>query len=134
MAEEFSTTNIIPEDVHPTLSQLKTAGYRLALLSNRQQPCIEELRDWDLDEYFELVLVAGEVSSWKPEPGLFIQALERMQLGADDAIYVGDNYYADVVGARRAGVQPVLIDPDQVFLDADCPVIHSISELQILAP
>jgi HAD superfamily hydrolase (TIGR01549 family) len=129
MAEEFSTVNVIPEDVHPTLTSLQEAGYRLALLSNRQESCNEELREWDLAKYFEFSMVAGEISSWKPEPGLFIEAMARMKLGVDEAVYVGDNYYADVIGARRAGVQPVLLDPDHVFPDADCTVISSIAEL-----
>ena len=129
MVEEFLTENVIPRDVHPTLSSLKMAGFRLALLSNRRESCHEELREWDLAKYFEFSLVAGEISSWKPEPGLFIEALERMKLGVDEAVYVGDNYYADVIGARRAGVQPVLLDPDHVFPDADCTVIGCIAEL-----
>jgi len=85
-----------------------------------------------LDGFFELILVAGEVSSWKPEPGLFINALDRMEIRPDEAVYVGDNYYADVVGARRAGIRPVLYDPNRVFPEADCTVIESIKELQVL--
>jgi putative hydrolase of the HAD superfamily len=45
------------------------------------------------------------------------------------ALYVGDNYYADVLGARAAGLEPVLIDPDEIFPEADCAVIHCISEI-----
>ena len=56
-----------------------------------------------------------------------------MGLQAGQAIYVGDNYYADVVGARRAGVRPVLFDPEAVFTEADCTVIRSIGELNLLA-
>jgi FMN phosphatase YigB (HAD superfamily) len=42
---------------------------------------------------------------------------------------VGDNYFADVVGARRAGLTPVLFDPDEIFPEADCIVIKSFDEL-----
>ena len=133
MAEEFGSENVIPAEVYATLGALRVAGYRLALLSNREQPCHEELEEWGLDEYFELVMVAGEIDAWKPDPGLFTHALARMGLGAEEVIYVGDNYYADVVGARRAGVQPVLLDPEGVFDDADCPVIHCIAELKSIA-
>jgi putative hydrolase of the HAD superfamily len=77
--------------------------------------------------------VAGQVSAWKPDPGLFIHALECLGVPAQSAIYVGDNYYADVVGARRAGVHPVLYDPEGVFPNADCTVIRRIGELDLLA-
>jgi putative hydrolase of the HAD superfamily len=133
MQEEYQSTNVIPSDVRPTLGYLKESGYRLALLSNRDMPCHAELSEWELDNYFELTLVAGQISAWKPDPGLFTHALDHLGVRPEKAIYVGDNYFADVIGARRAGVQPVLYDPNQVFTDADCPVIRRISELELLA-
>jgi predicted HAD superfamily phosphohydrolase YqeG len=42
---------------------------------------------------------------------------------------VGDNYFADVVGSRRAGLWPVLYDPDIIFPDADCTTMRSFDEL-----
>ncbi len=45
------------------------------------------------------------------------------------ALYVGDNYYADVLGAQRAGIRPILVDPQGVFPDAECPVIDSVGEI-----
>ena len=132
MSEEYFPENVIPPDVHPTLHDLKKSGYRLGVVSNRHQPCHEELRSYGLDEFFELALVAGEVSAWKPDPALFTHALERLEITPEQAIYVGDNYYADVVGALRAGLGPVLYDPDEVFTDVDCPVIRNIGELRLL--
>jgi FMN phosphatase YigB (HAD superfamily) len=52
-----------------------------------------------------------------------------VNLSPKEAIYVGDNYYADVVGARRAGLQPVLYDPIGIFPDPDCATIKSFDEL-----
>ena len=132
MSEEYFPENVIPPDVHPTLHDLKKSGYRLGVVSNRHQPCHEELRSYGLDEFFELALVAGEVSAWKPDPALFTHALERLEITPEQAIYVGDNYYADVVGTLRAGLGPVLYDPDEVFTDVDCPVIRNIGELRLL--
>ena len=42
---------------------------------------------------------------------------------------MGDNYYADVIGARRAGLMPVLYDPQGIFPDPDCASIASFDEL-----
>jgi FMN phosphatase YigB (HAD superfamily) len=44
-------------------------------------------------------------------------------------MYVGDNYFADVVGSRRAGLMPVLYDPGGIFPEADCTIIKSFEEL-----
>ena len=56
-------------------------------------------------------------------------ALRRVNLSPQDAVYVGDNYYADVVGARRAGLTPILYDPRGIFPDPDCTTIKSFDEL-----
>ena len=74
-------------------------------------------------------LAGGEVDSYKPDPGLFNHALNRAHLAPNEAIYVGDNYFADVVGSRRAGLRPVLYDPDMIFPEADCITIRSFNEL-----
>jgi FMN phosphatase YigB (HAD superfamily) len=43
---------------------------------------------------------------------------------------VGDNYFADIVGSRRAGLHPVLYDPNSIFPDADCTTIKSFDQLK----
>ena len=129
MREEHESEDIVPEEVPITLQSLKDAGYRLGLLSNRTRPYSELLEQLGLADFFELVLAAGEIDCWKPEPGIFQHALERMQVDARQALYVGDNYYADILGAQRAGLSPVLFDPEKVFPDAACPVIQHIADL-----
>jgi HAD superfamily hydrolase (TIGR01549 family) len=129
MGEFYKPESIVPEDVRRTLPQLKEAGYILAVISNRDKPFQELLHDHGIDEFFEFCLAAGEVNSYKPEPGVFEYALRQLGLSAGDTVYVGDNYYADVVGARRAGMLPVLYDPRGVFPDPDCTTIKSFDEL-----
>jgi HAD superfamily hydrolase (TIGR01662 family) len=129
MAEFYRPESIVPEDVRRVLPQLKEAGYLLAVLSNRDKPFQEELQTHGIAGFFDFSLAAGEVSVWKPDPGLFEHALARAGLSADDAVYVGDNYYADVVGARGAGLRPILYDPLGIFSDPDCPQIRSFDEL-----
>jgi putative hydrolase of the HAD superfamily len=75
-------------------------------------------------------MAGGEVDSYKPEPGIFEHALQRGNVTAQETIYIGDNYFADVVGARRAGLRPVLYDPQGVFPGADCTTIKSFDELK----
>ena len=108
---------------------LKEAGYFLAVISNRDNPFHETLELHGLSEFFHFSLAGGEVDAFKPEPEIFVHALKRANLTAQEAIYVGDNYYADVIGARRAGLRPVLYDPNGLFPDADCDRIKSFDEL-----
>ncbi|MBN2118111.1 MAG: HAD family hydrolase [Anaerolineales bacterium] len=129
MGEFYKPESIVPEDVRRVLPKLKEAGYILGVISNRDKPFQDLLQEHGIDGFFEFSLAAGEVNTFKPEPGVFEHALRRMNLSPQDVIYVGDNYYADVVGARRAGLRPVLYDPRGVFPDPDCATIRSFDEL-----
>lgn len=120
---------VLPE-VHTTLEELRQAGFRMAVLTNRTQPCDEYLQSLGLLSYFDFALVAGAISFWKPQPEIFHHALKRLELRPDQVIYVGDNYYADVVGAQRAGLRPVLLDPDGLFPEAGCTTIRRMGELR----
>ncbi|HEX2998418.1 MAG TPA: HAD-IA family hydrolase, partial [Anaerolineales bacterium] len=129
MGEFYKPESIVPDDVRRTLPQLKQLGYILGVISNRDHPFQDLLNEHGFGEFFDFSLAAGEVNTFKPEPGVFEHGLQRVNLSAQDVVYVGDNYYADVVGARRAGLQPVLYDPLGIFPEPDCTTIKSFDEL-----
>jgi HAD superfamily hydrolase (TIGR01662 family) len=129
MGEIYQPGSVIPDDVRRTLPALRQAGYMMAVISNRDKPFQDVLESHGISEFFEYSLAAGEVNIFKPEPGVFEHALKQTNLTAAETVYVGDNYYADVVGARRAGLRPVLYDPKGIFPDPDCTTIKSFDEL-----
>jgi HAD superfamily hydrolase (TIGR01509 family) len=129
LTEEHHPTNRLAHDAHETLTALRACGYTLGLLTNRSRPCLEELETLGIAHYFDLILTAGEVNAYKPEPAIFEHALARTGIQPQHALYIGDNYYADVIGAERAGMIPVLLDPDHVFPEADCLVVNSLTEV-----
>lgn len=129
MRDEYHGEDWVPPELHEVLPSLRNAGMKLGVLSNRRMPFVEELQKLALAEYFDLVKAAGEVGSWKPNPKVFAPLFEHFDLTPAESIYVGDNYYADVVGARAAGMKPVLYDPRGLFPDADCTRITSFQQL-----
>jgi putative hydrolase of the HAD superfamily len=114
-----------------TLTELRARGYGLGLITNRTnvERFHELLSQMKLWPYFDLILAAGDVGIHKPDPGIFTAALEQIAAKAESSVYIGDNYWADVVGARRAGVTPVLLDPHHLFTEADCMVLESMEDL-----
>ena len=70
------------------------------------------------------------MNSWKPDALIFQHAVQRAGSRPACTLYVGDNYFADIVGAQRAGLKPVLLDPERIFPEAECPVICSLEELR----
>lgn len=129
MKNEHRPEDWVPAEVIPTLQDLIDAGYRLGVVTNRRRSIQDLMQAIGLSPYFELVIVAAEVDSWKPEPDIFRYALQQMKIQPHQAFYIGDNYYADVIGARNAGLHPVLIDPDRIYPEPGCPVIQSIDDI-----
>jgi putative hydrolase of the HAD superfamily len=72
------------------------------------------------------------VNSFKPETLIFERALELAGTSAHETMYIGDNYFADIVGSRRAGLTPVHYDPIRLFPEAECTVIKSFAEIPAL--
>jgi HAD superfamily hydrolase (TIGR01509 family) len=128
--ERYRPVHRVPDDVIPTLERLRDLGYTVALVSNRSDPLEALALELGLAGHFQFMLSAGQASAWKPDPAIFLKAVAMAGCSPPATAYVGDNYYADVVGARAAGVWPVLIDPLGIFPDAGCPIIRSLSELE----
>jgi putative hydrolase of the HAD superfamily len=132
ISEHHKPDNTVAPDAHTTLTILRKKGYILGVITNRSRSCYEELITLGLARYFDIILAAGEVNSYKPDPVIFEHALTRVGVQPQTSLYIGDNYYADIVGAARAGLVPVLLDPDHVFPEAECPVIDTLSDLHFL--
>ena len=118
------------------LEALKATGVRLGIVSNSDGTVETQLREYDLAQVgpgsgveVECVIDSTVVGVSNPNPRIFELALDAMGVAADDAWYVGDTPAFDVVGARRAGLRPFLLDPYQRHLDTDCDRVRSLTEL-----
>ncbi|MGA1873618.1 MAG: HAD family hydrolase [Thermoplasmatota archaeon] len=63
----------------------------------------------ELNGYFKSIVISGEVGIAKPWEDIFMRALSEMGLEPGTALYVGDRYEIDVLGARSAGMKAVYI-------------------------
>ena len=103
-------------DAEPCLMELKQK-YRLALLSNGAPDLQrEKLEASGLGGYFESVVISGEVGIGKPEPGIFLLALERLGVSPQAAVMVGDSLARDIQGAQRAGIRAVWLNREGAAL------------------
>jgi HAD superfamily hydrolase (TIGR01549 family) len=118
----------------PILETLTGAGYTLGVVSNRSEAYDDLLAELGLAPFFQFAVASGVVDSWKPDPGIFHHAVELAGTCPERTLYVGDNYYADAVGAQNAGLRAVLFDPEGLFPDAECPAIRSLTELTKALP
>lgn len=109
-------------------------SYRLGLLTNgpsdMQWPKIEHL---EIQSLFSVVLVSGDVGIHKPNRLIFEQFLSRLGVTAKEALYVGNSYRMDVVGAKGVGMTSAWIrdgDADEAGNGAADIEIESITALR----
>jgi putative hydrolase of the HAD superfamily len=117
------------DDALPVLAGLKARGFRLGIISNWSWNLIRRCQQVGIAEYFEVIMASAYAGCDKPNPTIFQMALEKMSVPASRAVHVGDRYDADVVGARAAGMIPVLLDRDQTAGFSDCLVIQGLGNL-----
>jgi putative hydrolase of the HAD superfamily len=116
-------------DAPSALAGLRDRGARLVVVSNWDVSLHEVLERVGLSPYLAGIVTSAEVGVRKPGAAIFERALGLAGVPASEALHVGDTLAEDVVGARNAGIEPVLIlrgggaGPDGVR------TIHSLLEL-----
>lgn len=115
-----------------TLATLKAAGYTLGVVSNSDGRVHRFLEEAGLGDELDFVIDSGAVGVEKPDPRIFEIACERAGVQPAEAVHIGDFYEIDVLGARAAGVNAVLIDPHDTMPEADVPRIRALTALPAL--
>ena len=107
---EYSHVQLYP-DVEPTLSGLKAKGLKLAIVSNGFNQDLEHvLGKLDLEKWFDVIICIDSCNCAKPDKQIFLYALDRLGIKADEALFVGDSVTFDYEGALDVGIKPLLID------------------------
>ncbi len=119
----------LQEGTDEVLHELRRRGYRLGVVSNADGTVEALLDSLGLLPHFEFVIDSGSVGVEKPDPRIFHMALERMGVQPHEAVYVGDVYEIDIVGARAAGMRAYLLDPLMRLGHLDCDRIATLGEL-----
>ena len=94
-------------------AHLKELGYHCMLLSNNKEPRVKMFND--------AVNVSYIYKAGKPNPANYKKAMEKLGTDTGNTIFVGDQIFTDVYGAKRAGIRSILVKP-----------IHPKEEIQIV--
>jgi putative hydrolase of the HAD superfamily len=119
---------LFPE-VLSTLEALRRMGIRMAVISNFVDTLPSVCETHGLSRYFDVITASVTAGAMKPDPRIFALTLRRLGATPDEAWHIGDNYWADILGARAAGMTGVLVDRAQAVPNPDGPVIHGLDEL-----
>ena len=99
-----------------TLQSLKENNFSMSIITNGFREVQEiKLKKSRLNHYFDHLLCSEDIGVNKPDPLIFLEALNKNRITADKAIMVGDDFLADVIGAERVGIKGVLFDPNNHY-------------------
>ena len=121
--------NVPLPGVADALAELRALGLRLVVVSNADGTVERGLTRAGLRALLDVVVDSHWVGFEKPDPRIFAHALERSGARPETTLHVGDLYAADVVGARAAGVHPLLLDPHDDWPPVDCARLPDVPAL-----
>jgi len=118
------------DDVVHCLQRLKGRGLKLGIISNWDERLRPLLRALEMDQYFDTVVVSGEVGRHKPDAKIFETAALQLGTPAEAILHVGDSTAEDFEGARKAGLRAVLLRRGQTAARDSIPsldLLHTMS-------
>lgn len=99
------------DDVLPCLEWLRTAGLRLAVITNAPGAYQrKKIASVGLAGFFDALLISGEVGVAKPNHGIFDSACSALELHPDEVAHVGDRLDIDAIGAVDAGMHGIWLN------------------------
>ena len=118
------------DDVRPAFERLRDRGVPVGVISNWDRRLPGLLDGLGFADVVQVVISSAEVGLRKPDPRIFELACARLGVDAARSMHVGDHVYADVLGARAAGLAPVLIDrPGLTPTQTGVPMIRTLDDL-----
>jgi len=114
-----------------TLALLRERPVILGVISNFDSRLFGILEGLSIASYFDSVFISSRVGYAKPSPEIFHAALQTHRLTAAETVYLGDTPETDMIGARRAGLHAVLLDPRQAQSEVS-PRIQAVKEILTL--
>lgn len=90
---------------YPMLMSLKRDGLKVALITNgRHELQYKKLSLIGLRYVFDEIIVSGDVMIEKPDRDIFLMMCEKLGVQPSECVYVGDNPFNDIGGAKGAGM------------------------------
>ena len=101
--------NVKPE-ILSTLRKLKTAGYKLAIISNADTIDIHYWHQSPLKELFDEVIFSCDAGIIKTDEKIYRLAAEKLGISTNECFYIGDGGSNELEGARKSGMKTILTE------------------------
>jgi len=108
---EFPKSSELMSGAIELLEFLQKLDYKLAIITNGKtsvQYC--KIESTKIKKYFDVIHISDEVECKKPDKEIFYLTLKKLEINANQAIYVGDHPTNDIYGSINAGLQAIWIE------------------------
>ena len=134
LSEEYiaflSSNNALLENALEVLAYLEQK-YRLHIITNGfEEVQHRKLSSSNLRPYFDQVITSERVGVKKPDPRIFNFALEVAGASSDESMMIGDNFEADILGARNVGMHTVFCEFNGEVATEEVTTIKNLIELK----
>lgn len=110
ICDEYMSSAKLQEDALPALEVLKSRNFKITLVSNTTpltRVCIEQL---ELEHYFDHIVFSCDIGIMKPDPRMFLSAMNLMGIRPEETCIVGDRIRTIVLGGAILGARTVLVE------------------------
>ena len=115
------------------IRRVRQAGLVAGVISNSNGSVRAILEETGLAAHLDFIIDSSVVGVEKPDPRIFHLGLREAGVAAVEAVYVGDLYSVDVLGARAAGLDGILLDPRGFWAPRDCRLARGLADAVALA-
>jgi len=106
--EDLASLKLYP-GVENVLKKLKERAVPMALASSMSRKSLySSLRAMGIEEYFDVIVTAEDVTEGKPNPEMLLRAAEKLRVKPNNCLVVGDSVF-DVLAAERANMPIVIV-------------------------
>jgi HAD superfamily hydrolase (TIGR01509 family) len=129
-------SRILFEDTCATLAELQQRGFLLGVVTNRPwggKPFLEGMRKLGLLEYFDPrhIAISADLGVRKPNPAIFLHALNALNVRPEEVAMVGDSLHADIFGAKELNM--IAIWKPKLHLRAELQALQVVGDEALLA-
>ena len=95
----------IEPEIVDLVKELKLRGFRLAIVTNVGYMDLEPWPNCPLAQFFEVIIPSFQVGILKPDPQIYEQGLQALDVRSEEAIFVGDGGWNELSGAEQVGLR-----------------------------
>ena len=108
-----------------------TGKYQLHIITNGfEEVQYKKLRNSNIYHYFSTITTSEEVGLKKPNPLVFLKALEKANTNPEQSVMIGDSFEADILGAKNIGMDSIFYNYRNENVSSDFIIINNLSEIK----